>query len=491
MSDNGTIVLDGLVLSGGGSGGGTAATTSFEPTATINATNVQDAVEEVDNKLTAKANLVDGKVPLTELPELGGGGSSNPYPFSVSGGNTTNGLPDLLGFNSNTLSFKVGGSYPSLKYATASGGTGTLSSITDKDCTSLADGRHFILCNSSGTTHIAPRVIVSKTAPVTGGVIEYDKWGTVSIADNVASGFASDAFLTTKDVFHPGSRPWEIGFSFQLTTVDTTQFILSSGGDITEGRTGIVIFIDAQKLTLLVSYSGTSWLIDLRGDTTLSTGVRYWGKCVFTGTAYELYQSTDGINYSLMASTSSTTPMIQWAKSMCIGRGTNGGILPFLGSLYLDSFYIKYNNIVENPLILSSDMVYLNTNNFPFTSYKYSSSEWGVYDCFIIGELFKAGGVITSVKTYPYQLNWDDLISDKANMSKLFYGHVYDTAIHLPIDACISKIYYPVINNISYPFNYNGACFPVTRSDALSGNSGIIFYHPYQNKLNKFVGDIY
>ena len=50
-----------------------ASTLAFDNTNTgISATNVQDAIEEVDNKLTAKANLVDGKVPLTELPELGG-----------------------------------------------------------------------------------------------------------------------------------------------------------------------------------------------------------------------------------------------------------------------------------------------------------------------------------------------------------------------------------------------------------------------------------
>lgn len=53
MSDNGSIVLEGLIISGGGSGGGgTAATTSFEPTATITSKNVQAAIEEVDSSLS-------------------------------------------------------------------------------------------------------------------------------------------------------------------------------------------------------------------------------------------------------------------------------------------------------------------------------------------------------------------------------------------------------------------------------------------------------
>lgn len=39
---------------------------------TLSSTTVKKAIEEVDGKLLLKANLVDGKVPLTELPELGG-----------------------------------------------------------------------------------------------------------------------------------------------------------------------------------------------------------------------------------------------------------------------------------------------------------------------------------------------------------------------------------------------------------------------------------
>ena len=60
---NGT--LKGTIVKGsaGGSGGGTAATTSFEPTATIDATNVQDAIEEVD----AKAEAVAGDLSDTEI----------------------------------------------------------------------------------------------------------------------------------------------------------------------------------------------------------------------------------------------------------------------------------------------------------------------------------------------------------------------------------------------------------------------------------------
>lgn len=66
MSDNGTIVLDGLIISGGGSGGGTAATTSFEPTATITSDNVQDAIEEVDAKIE---NLPTGNVEILTKDE--------------------------------------------------------------------------------------------------------------------------------------------------------------------------------------------------------------------------------------------------------------------------------------------------------------------------------------------------------------------------------------------------------------------------------------
>ena len=76
MSDNGSIVLEGLIISGGGSGGGgTAATTSFDPTATIDATNVQDAVEEVDSSLSAIAQ---------DIAAISGlGGYINSYDFGT------------------------------------------------------------------------------------------------------------------------------------------------------------------------------------------------------------------------------------------------------------------------------------------------------------------------------------------------------------------------------------------------------------------------
>ena len=61
-------------------GGGTAATTSFEPTATITSTNVQDAVEEVDAKAIgadAAAEAVAGDLADTEINGVAIAGKNN------------------------------------------------------------------------------------------------------------------------------------------------------------------------------------------------------------------------------------------------------------------------------------------------------------------------------------------------------------------------------------------------------------------------------
>ena len=65
---------------GGSGGGGTAATTSFEPTATISSTNVQDAVEEVDAKIE---NLHTGNVEILTKDEYDTGNKSESKLYAV------------------------------------------------------------------------------------------------------------------------------------------------------------------------------------------------------------------------------------------------------------------------------------------------------------------------------------------------------------------------------------------------------------------------
>ena len=169
----------------------------------------------------------------------------------------------------------------------------------------------------------------------------YNIVGTPTINDNIVSGFTDDNYLKLKKAFNPKGQ-WEVVFKVRLNEVKH-QGLFGYKGD---GLFRLVLSDDNRLVLCLstVTYDFNIGTID--GTTSLSINTDYWIKAEFTGTAYNLYLSTDGIEYNLEG-TLETTSIPVFPDTTTIGTTNRGGI-PFVGSIDLSESYVlidgtKYN----------------------------------------------------------------------------------------------------------------------------------------------------
>lgn len=176
---------------------------------------------------------------------------------------------------------------------------------------------------------------------------KYTKVGSW-IDNGVVSGFSGSNYLMLPEVFNPTSNTWEMGWCFTTgDDVSTEQVIL---GNISgyNGFGGMNLRIHSGSTKLCLSNSSSDWVIArVYGSTALSPNTKYWMKVIFTGSLYELYLSTDGADYHLDSSASSTSTIVGYTQvigSAYHGADANYSTLRFRGSIDLSQSYIKINN---------------------------------------------------------------------------------------------------------------------------------------------------
>ena len=161
--------------------------------------------------------------------------------------------------------------------------------------------------------------------------------GSPTINNCVVSGFSSSNYLGFPAI-SIGNEPWEI--VFKATTGSSTGNNQGLFGITGTGYTRCDT--SNNKLRILLSNSSSSFNIGEIASRTLSANTTYWFKITFTGSSYNMYSSTDGINYTLDQSKSSTAKTT-FASGMMIGRARDG---VWGGSIDLKESYIKINDKV-------------------------------------------------------------------------------------------------------------------------------------------------
>lgn len=167
--------------------------------------------------------------------------------------------------------------------------------------------------------------------------------GNPTISDDyIVSNFSASNKLGLPMTLDP-TQPYEIQIKFKLnssTDADNRGLI----GVTTSGifcfwinRTGKIVFN--------TSNSTTDWTISqLESTDALSANTYYWGRAIFTGTKYELYLSTDGINWALEDSVNSSIPANNGNPLTLYLGNMHPGNWYLKGSMDLKECYIKSNN---------------------------------------------------------------------------------------------------------------------------------------------------
>lgn len=190
-------------------------------------------------------------------------------------------------------------------------------------------------------------------------VANFTNIGTVSILNHVASDFDMDDFLTLGEngqfnMYAAYASNWEWNFKFEVNSKGLNG--QASGNQEIFGQglgweCGCGINGSNQVYLSINSTSGSSGdgRKFLTSPTALEYDKIYWVKCEFTGTAYKLYLSTDGINYTKEAEVIYSAKLNAIKSNYRIGGNYNSDqyySYPFHGKIYLDECYILVNRKV-------------------------------------------------------------------------------------------------------------------------------------------------
>jgi hypothetical protein len=145
------------------------------------------------------------------------------------------------------------------------------------------------------------------------GTGDFVKAGTPTISNNIASGFATDKYITSPKPFSPGTSNWEIRTKFTTgSDITTIQGILGTYPN----DSLYSAYLWNGNFSVALSSNGTSWDMALTvviGAAAINT--TYYIKLVYNSTTgYVSYISTDGINWTSTTITTSTTPVYAGQK---------------------------------------------------------------------------------------------------------------------------------------------------------------------------------
>ena len=188
-------------------------------------------------------------------------------------------------------------------------------------------------------------VFKRKRPPVLQYTGDYIKVGSPTIVDNVVSGFSGSNYLQLPKAFNGSvgntwEMVWKIKLNSDFTSVNDNGILAYSSAVayssvLSVNKSGII------GLMLSTNTSGSN-VCKLQSTTVLQAEVYYWIKAEFTGTAYNLYMSTNGVDYNLEASKASTNKWTAYTLSNIGLRKDNNSSSYYLrGSIDLTESYIK------------------------------------------------------------------------------------------------------------------------------------------------------
>ncbi len=134
---------------------------------------------------------------------------------------------------------------------------------------------------------------------------------------------------------------WEINTKIYIQTSNTNGMVISDSNDtysslfIYTGNGGGKPVFEAKTV------GGTD--IALVSPDTIPNRTPYWIKCKFTGTAYEMYTSLDGVTYTLKASQQSSSKVVQTNHVLRMGSAVSTSTFYLNGRIYLTDTNIKIN----------------------------------------------------------------------------------------------------------------------------------------------------
>lgn len=155
------------------------------------------------------------------------------------------------------------------------------------------------------------------------------------IDDGVVGSFTTANYLTLPKTLTVNSNSWELCFKFKINSAKFNGLFGYTG-------TGLVkIFVDSDnKFTAALGNSADSFNAGTIKGNVLSLNTWCWVKLVFTGSAYELYESIDGIDYSLTSTIKTSTTSL-FPSVTQFGYTRDGA---FDGSIDFSQSYIKIND---------------------------------------------------------------------------------------------------------------------------------------------------
>ena len=155
------------------------------------------------------------------------------------------------------------------------------------------------------------------------------------VDEGVVSGFTTSYYCLFPEAITNGSNTWEIMFKA------TTGSALTNNAGLFGYNGGGMIRCDlnSNALRVLLSTSTSSWTIGTLTSQTLAVNTTYWFKITFTGSAYNLYRSTDGKTFNLDSTISSST-VLPLPNDIRIGMAKDGA---WNGKIHMKDSYIKVN----------------------------------------------------------------------------------------------------------------------------------------------------
>ena len=202
--------------------------------------------------------------------------------------------------------------------------------------------------NTGGGISTGDKVMIHKSGinyvlfPVYSDIPNFVISGDVAISNKEASNFYTYRHVDLFNIFNPAQdTPWECVLKVKTpSTISRRNLLIGSGDSFYRG--GFSIELNNSKFGAGISSDNSSWNIGwMSGATTVSTNTIYWIKIAFDGSKYSLELSMDGVNYNTEATITSSTK-INPSRILIIGD-TAGNSDYWLGSVYLDGCYIKYN----------------------------------------------------------------------------------------------------------------------------------------------------
>lgn len=157
--------------------------------------------------------------------------------------------------------------------------------------------------------------------------------GTPTITkDGIASGLNSDNYLTVP--FTPSNNTWQIKNKFKLSNITSASDLLGGNG---ASSPSLALTVNNARLALSIG-DGSAWQqSNIAGLTNLSANTDYYFKIEYTGSKYNLYLSTDGENWILETTYTSSTATGSSTLNLGVSRSGTGQLL---GSIDLKHFSI-------------------------------------------------------------------------------------------------------------------------------------------------------